>query len=256
MADLLIELFSEEIPARMQGKAAEDLKRLVTGGMVDRGLTYAHAAAFATPRRLVLAAEGLPAMTPALGRGAQGAAGRCAAGGDRRLPAGDGAGAGTVAGARGEEGAGLFRGDAAAGAAGGGGGGRGAGGGDPRLSLAEVDALGQRFSLRWVRPLHSVLCVLSSEAGAEVVPLRDRGAARGRHHRGAPVHGAGAVSGDGVRGPCGEAEARLRHSGCGGAGGEDPPRRGADGLRAGPRGGAGRRGWWPRSPGWSNGRWC
>jgi glycyl-tRNA synthetase beta chain len=65
MADLLIELFSEEIPARMQGKAAEDLKRLVTGGMVDRGLTYAHAAGFATPRRLVLAVEGLPAMTPA-----------------------------------------------------------------------------------------------------------------------------------------------------------------------------------------------
>jgi glycyl-tRNA synthetase beta chain len=66
MPDLLIELFSEEIPARMQARAAEDLRRLVTGGMVDRGLTYAHAAAFATPRRLALAVEGLAEGTPAL----------------------------------------------------------------------------------------------------------------------------------------------------------------------------------------------
>ncbi len=49
MPDLLLELLSEEIPARMQPKAAEDLKRLVTDGLVERGLTYAHAAAFATP---------------------------------------------------------------------------------------------------------------------------------------------------------------------------------------------------------------
>ncbi|MEL7416535.1 MAG: glycine--tRNA ligase subunit beta, partial [Pseudomonadota bacterium] len=55
MPDLLIELFSEEIPARMQPKAAEDLKRLVTDGMVEAGLTYASAGTFATPRRLTLA---------------------------------------------------------------------------------------------------------------------------------------------------------------------------------------------------------
>ena len=54
MSDLLLELFSEEIPARMQGKAAEDLRRLVTDGLVERGLTYGHAAGFATPRRLTL----------------------------------------------------------------------------------------------------------------------------------------------------------------------------------------------------------
>jgi len=54
MADLLIELFSEEIPARMQGKAAADLQKLVTDGLVDAGLTYAGAASFATPRRLTL----------------------------------------------------------------------------------------------------------------------------------------------------------------------------------------------------------
>ena len=51
MPNLLIELFSEEIPARMQKRAAEDLKRLVTEGLVQAGLTYGGAAAFATPRR-------------------------------------------------------------------------------------------------------------------------------------------------------------------------------------------------------------
>ena len=65
MPDLLIELFSEEIPARMQGRAAEDLKKLVTDHMVEAGLTYAAAAAFATPRRLCLAVEGLPKSTRA-----------------------------------------------------------------------------------------------------------------------------------------------------------------------------------------------
>ncbi|WP_210526966.1 glycine--tRNA ligase subunit beta [Rubellimicrobium arenae] len=59
MADLLIELLSEEIPARMQPKAAEDLRKLMTDGLVEAGLTYVHAMAFATPRRLTLAVEGL-----------------------------------------------------------------------------------------------------------------------------------------------------------------------------------------------------
>ena len=59
MPDLLIELFSEEIPARMQAKAADDLKRLVTDGLVAAGLTYAGAAAFAPPRRLALSIDGL-----------------------------------------------------------------------------------------------------------------------------------------------------------------------------------------------------
>ncbi|MEM8989852.1 MAG: glycine--tRNA ligase subunit beta [Pseudomonadota bacterium] len=63
MPDLLLELFSEEIPARMQPRAAEDLRRLVTDGLVEAGLTYAGAAGFATPRRLVLTATGLSAGT-------------------------------------------------------------------------------------------------------------------------------------------------------------------------------------------------
>ncbi len=65
MPDLLIELRSEEIPARMQPRAAEDLRRLMTDGLVEGGLTYAHAAAFAGPRRLTLAVEGLLAESPA-----------------------------------------------------------------------------------------------------------------------------------------------------------------------------------------------
>src|SRR5438874_633342 len=64
MPDLLLELFSEEIPARMQAKAAEDLKKLVTDRLVDAGLVYEGAKAFATPRRLALAVEGLSARQP------------------------------------------------------------------------------------------------------------------------------------------------------------------------------------------------
>ena len=64
MPDLLIELRSEEIPARMQARAAADLKRLVTDGLVEAGLTYGGAEAFAGPRRLTLAVEGLLAESP------------------------------------------------------------------------------------------------------------------------------------------------------------------------------------------------
>lgn len=60
MPDLLLELFSEEIPARMQRKAADDLKKLVTDALVERGLVYEGAKAFATPRRLALHIAGLP----------------------------------------------------------------------------------------------------------------------------------------------------------------------------------------------------
>ncbi len=61
MPDLLLELFSEEIPARMQARAAEDLRKLVTGRLVDAGLLYEGAKAFVTPRRLALAVHGVPA---------------------------------------------------------------------------------------------------------------------------------------------------------------------------------------------------
>ncbi len=64
MPDLLLELFSEEIPARMQARAAEDLRRLVTEALQERGLAHEGAASFATPRRLALHIAGLPARQP------------------------------------------------------------------------------------------------------------------------------------------------------------------------------------------------
>ena len=66
MPDLLLELFSEEIPARMQAKAADDLRRMVTDKLVAEGLVYEGAKAFATPRRLALTVHGLPARQPDL----------------------------------------------------------------------------------------------------------------------------------------------------------------------------------------------
>src|ERR1700694_3022519 len=66
MPDLLFELFSEEIPARMQARAAEDLRKMVTDRLVDAGLVYEGARAFATPRRLALNVQGIPARQPDL----------------------------------------------------------------------------------------------------------------------------------------------------------------------------------------------
>ncbi len=66
MPDLLLEFFSEEIPARMQAKAADDLKKMVTDRLVSAGLVYEGAKAFATPRRLALTVQGVPARQPDL----------------------------------------------------------------------------------------------------------------------------------------------------------------------------------------------
>ncbi|MGY3609266.1 MULTISPECIES: glycine--tRNA ligase subunit beta [unclassified Bradyrhizobium] len=66
MPDLLLELFSEEIPARMQAKAADDLRRMVTDKLAAEGLVYEGARAFATPRRLALTVHGIPARQPDL----------------------------------------------------------------------------------------------------------------------------------------------------------------------------------------------
>ncbi len=64
MAELLVELLSEEIPARMQARAAEDFKRLVTAGLAKARLDFTRADAFVTPRRLVLVVAGLPERQP------------------------------------------------------------------------------------------------------------------------------------------------------------------------------------------------
>ncbi len=64
MAELLLELLSEEIPARMQARAAEELKRLVTDGLKGAGLDYGDARPYVTPRRLALVVDGLPEKQP------------------------------------------------------------------------------------------------------------------------------------------------------------------------------------------------
>jgi glycyl-tRNA synthetase beta chain len=64
MPDLLLELFSEEIPARMQHHAADFLKKNITNMLVDLGLTYEGAISFVTPRRLTLHIAGLPPASP------------------------------------------------------------------------------------------------------------------------------------------------------------------------------------------------
>jgi len=183
MSDVLIELFSEEIPARMQARAADDLKRLVTDGLVEAGLHYAHAAAFATPRRLALAIEGLSTHSPTLREERKGP--KLGA----PQPAIDGflrsTGLALEALETREDKKGAFYvalierpGRPAA------------------QILAEVLERAIRTfpwpksmrwgagSLRWVRPLHSILCLLSSDAGAEVVPLEVDGIKAGNTTRG------------------------------------------------------------------------
>jgi glycyl-tRNA synthetase beta chain len=64
MSELLLEILSEEIPARMQARAAADLKRLVTDGLKGAGLEFTSAEAYVTPRRLCLVVDGLPEKQP------------------------------------------------------------------------------------------------------------------------------------------------------------------------------------------------
>ncbi|MCA0961473.1 glycine--tRNA ligase subunit beta [Salipiger bermudensis] len=179
MPDLLIELFSEEIPARMQTRAAEDLKKLVTDGLVENGLTYAGAAAFSTPRRLTLTLSGLLEASPATRE-------------ERRGPKVDapekaiegflrGAGVSREQCEAREDKKGTFLYAVIEKP------------GRPASEIvAEVlEAAIRNFpwpksmrwgagTLRWVRPLHRILCVLSSEAGDTVVPLEIDGIAAGR----------------------------------------------------------------------------
>ena len=87
MPDLLLELRSEEIPARMQRKAAGDLRKLVTDGLVEAGLTYEAAREYWTPRRLTLDMRGLTARSSDVREETQGPAHQGARAGDPRLPA-------------------------------------------------------------------------------------------------------------------------------------------------------------------------
>lgn len=174
MPDLLIELFSEEIPARMQPGAREALKKLVTDGLVEAGLTYAHAAAFSTPRRLTLALEGLSAESPTLRE-------------ERKGPS-TGANEKAIEGFLRSTGLTLeqleVRDDK-----------KGQvyfavvekpGRSAPEIVAEVLEKTIRTFpwpksmrwgsgTLKWVRPLHSILCLLTTEAGAEVVDLEVEG---------------------------------------------------------------------------------
>ncbi|SDD93985.1 glycine--tRNA ligase subunit beta [Ruegeria marina] len=178
MPDLLIELFSEEIPARMQSRAGEDLKKRMTDGLVEAGLTYAHASALTTPRRLTLAVEGLLANSPTIREERKGPK----VGAPEQAVEGFLRGAGITRDQLEErdtpKGAVWF-----------------AMIEKPGRPAAEIVAevledtirnfpwpKSMRWgagSLRWVRPLHSILCILTTEAGAEVVPLDIDGIAAG-----------------------------------------------------------------------------
>ena len=170
MPDLLLELFSEEIPARMQAKARDDLRRLVTDGLVEAGLTYASAGTFSTPRRLVLTLEGLSAHSRPVRE-------------ERKGPRADAPEAALEGFLRST---GLTRDQLEL---------RDEKKGQVFFAVVEkpgrpaaaivaevVESTIRSFpwpksmrwgdgSLRWVRPLHSILCLLSDEGGAEVVPL-------------------------------------------------------------------------------------
>lgn len=170
MPDLLIELFSEEIPARMQARAAEDLKKRVTDGLVAAGLTYGHASSFSTPRRLTLALEGMLAESPTVREERKGPK----VGAPEKAIEGFLRGAGVSMDKLEErdtpKGAVYF-----------------ATIEKPGRPAAEIVAevlettirnfpwpKSMRWGagpLRWVRPLHSILCIMSDEAGTEVVPL-------------------------------------------------------------------------------------
>ncbi|MEQ9261436.1 MAG: glycine--tRNA ligase subunit beta [Roseovarius sp.] len=191
MPDLLIELFSEEIPARMQARAAEDLKARMTDGLVEAGLTYAGAAAFATPRRLALTVQGLLGQSPTVTEERKGP----------RVDAPEKAIEGFLRGAgvskddleiRDEKKGQVYI-------------ARITKPGRPAAAIvAEVlEDVIRNFpwpksmrwgagSLRWVRPLHSILCILTDDAGeAHVVPLEVDGITAGNITQGHRFMGKG-----------------------------------------------------------------
>jgi glycyl-tRNA synthetase beta chain len=190
MADLLIELFSEEIPARMQARAREDLKSLITNGLVDAGLTYASAGAFSTPRRLVLSVEGLSGESRAVKEERKGPSASAPPAAIEGFLRSTGLTLDQLERRADKKGETLYAviekpGRAAA------------------AIIAEVlEATIRNFpwpksmrwgagSLRWVRPLHSILCLLSDESGAHVVPVNVDGIQSGNTTDGHRFLGAG-----------------------------------------------------------------
>lgn len=180
MAELLLELFSEEIPARMQARAAEELARFLGDALKDAGLNFETIRGFATPRRLTVVIDDLPARSPDVSEEKKGP----------RVGAPDAAVQGFL------KSAGLASIDQAET--------RADKKGDfyvalierPGRSTAEVVATvvpaivgafpwpkSMRWGngrLRWVRPLHSILCLLDGK----LVPFEVDGIATGKETRG------------------------------------------------------------------------
>ncbi|MDO8881892.1 glycine--tRNA ligase subunit beta [Pseudotabrizicola sp.] len=183
MPDLLIELFSEEIPARMQARARADLQKLVTDGLVEAGLTYASAAAFSTPRRLTLAIEGLTAESRPVREERKGPNTSAPAQAVEGFLRSTGLSLEQLEKRADKKGEVYFAVIERPGRR------------APEIIADVLDATIRNFpwpksmrwgngSLRWVRPLHSILCLLSDEGGAEVVPLSVDGIASGNTTRG------------------------------------------------------------------------
>ncbi|MFS4437538.1 glycine--tRNA ligase subunit beta [Paracoccaceae bacterium GXU_MW_L88] len=183
MADLLLELFSEEIPARMQNDAAEALKKLMTNGLVEAGLTYGSAAAFATPRRLTLTVEGLLERSPELREERKGPRTDAPEKALEGFLRSTGLTKDQLEVRDDKKGQVYFASIVKEG--------RDA----PEIIAETLETTIRNFpwpksmrwgtgSLRWVRPLHSILCILSGEEGAEVVPFEIDGIIAGNITRG------------------------------------------------------------------------
>ncbi len=190
MSDLLIELFSEEIPARMQGAAREALKKLVTDGLVEAGLTYASAGAFSTPRRLVLALEGLSAESRAVREERKGPNTTAPAAAVEGFLRSTGLTLDQLEKRADKKGEVFFAVIEKPGRK------------APAIIAEVLEAAIRNFpwpksmrwgagTLRWVRPLHSILCVLGDEGGAQVVPLSVDGIVAGNTTEGHRFMGIG-----------------------------------------------------------------
>ncbi len=183
MPDLLIELVSEEIPARMQAAAARNLERLVTDGLAGAGLSHGEAASFATPRRLILTVRDLPGTSPATREERKGPS----VGAPEQALAGflrsTGLTKDDLEAREGRKGRVWFAVVEREG--------RPAG----RIVAELLDAVIRDFpwprsmrwgsgSLRWVRPLHSILCLLSDAGVTQVVDLEVDGMRAGNRTAG------------------------------------------------------------------------